>query len=72
MLNICLYHSFETWRLVTYFYEGLTPQSRQVVKIMCTGEFKDKNPNALDYLDKLAQNAQHWDTVRTFELTNKP
>ncbi|KAH9704470.1 hypothetical protein KPL70_011475 [Citrus sinensis] len=39
---------------------------------MCNGEFRDKNPeDALDYLDQLAENAQHWDTVGTFELTNK-
>ena len=41
--------------------------------MMCNGEFRDKNPeDALDYLDQLAENAQHWDTVGTFELTNKP
>ena len=41
--------------------------------MMCNGEFRDKNPEyALDYLDQLAENAQHWDTVETFELTNKP
>ena len=40
---------------------------------MCNGEFRDKNPeDALDYLEQLAENAQHWDTVGTFELTNKP
>ena len=73
LLNICPHHGFETWRLVTYFYEGLIPQTRQVVEMMCNGEFKDKNPeDALDYLDQLAENAQHWDTVGTFELTNKP
>ena len=41
--------------------------------MMCNGEFRDKNPeDALDYLDQLAENAQYWDTVGTFELTNKP
>ncbi|XP_024042132.1 uncharacterized protein LOC112099218 [Citrus clementina] len=54
------------------FKPGLIPQSRQVVEMMCNGEFRDKNPeDALDYLDQLAENAQHWDTVGTFELTNK-
>ena len=59
--------------MVTYFYEGLTPQSRKVVEIMCNGKFRDKIPeDALDYLDQLVENAQYWDTVGTFELTNKP
>ena len=39
---------------------------------MCNSEFRDKNPkDALDYLDQLVENAQHQDTVGTFELTNK-
>ena len=43
--------------------------------MMCNDEFGDTNTNpedALDYLDQLAENTQHWDTIRTFELTNKP
>ena len=40
--------------------------------MMCNGEFRDKNhEDVLDYLDQLAENAQHWDTVGTFELKNK-
>ena len=73
LFNICPHHGFETWRLVTYFYKGLTPQSRQVVEMTCNGEFRDKNhEDALDYLNQLAENAQHWDIIGTFELTNKP
>ena len=72
LLNICPHHGFETWRLVTYFYEGLIPQNRQVVEMMCNGEFRDKNyDDALYYLDQLAENAQHWDIVGTFKLINK-
>ena len=72
LFNICPHHGFKIWRLVTYFYGGLTPQSRQVVEIMCNCEFMDKNlEDALDYLNQLAENAQHWDIIETFELTNK-
>ncbi|KAH9649119.1 hypothetical protein KPL70_025870 [Citrus sinensis] len=43
----------------------------KVVEMMCNGEFRNKNPkDALDYLDQLAKNAQHWDTIETFELKN--
>ena len=29
---------------------------------MCNGEFRDKSPeDALDYLEHIAENAQHWD-----------
>ncbi|KAH9782741.1 MDIS1-interacting receptor like kinase 2 [Citrus sinensis] len=38
---------------------------RQVVEMMCNGEFRDKSPeDALDYLDYIAENAQYWDIVR--------
>ena len=52
LLNICPHHGFKTWRLVFYFYEGLTSQGRQVIEMMCNGEFRDKSlEDALDYLD---------------------
>ena len=54
------------------FLEGLTYQSRQVVEIMCNGEFKDKrSEGVLDYLDYIVENAQHWDTVSSYESSNK-
>ena len=53
---------------MSYFYEGLTSQGRQVVEMMCNGEFRDKSPeDALDYLDYIAENAQHRDTVGSYE-----
>ena len=73
ILNIYPHHGFETWSLVSYFYEGLTPQSRQVVEMMCNGEFRDKSPeDALDYLEHIAENAQYWDTIGTYESPIKP
>jgi len=60
LLNTCPYHGFETWRLVSYFYKGLTTKDRQMVKLMCNGTFKDKDLNkAMKYLDLLAENAQN-------------
>ena len=35
LLNTCPHHGFETWRLVSYFYEGLTPRDRQMVQLIC-------------------------------------
>ena len=52
LFNIYPHHNFETWGLMSYFYEGLTSQGRQVVEMMCNGEFRDKSPeDALDYLN---------------------
>ena len=37
---------------------------RQFVKMMCNGEFLDKDPeDAWDYFDQLAKNAQSWDNT---------
>ena len=60
LLNIWAHHDFEAWRLVSYFYVGLTSQGKQVVEMMCNSEFKDKSfEDALNYLDYIAENAQH-------------
>jgi hypothetical protein len=55
LLNTCPHHGFETWRLVSHFYEGLTPKDRQMVELMCNGTFEDEDPNeAMEYLHLLA------------------
>jgi len=71
--NTCPRHGFETWRLVSHFYEGLTPKDRQMVELMCNGIFEDKDPNeeAMKYLDLLAENAQNCDTTGTYEAPSK-
>ena len=73
LLNIFPHHNFETWRLVSYFYNGLQSQSRQVEEMMCNGKFSDKSPeDALNYLDYIAENAQHCDTIGFYESSCKP
>jgi hypothetical protein len=58
LLNICPHHGFETWRLVSHFYEGLTPKDRQMVEFICNETFEDKDPDeAMEYLDLLVENA---------------
>jgi len=72
LLNTCPHHGFETWRLVSHFYEGLTPTDRQMMELMCNGTFEDKDPNeAMEYLDLLAENAQNYDTTGTYEAPGK-
>jgi hypothetical protein len=60
LLNTCPHHGFETWRLISHFYEGLKLKYRQMVELMCNGTFEDKDPNeVMEYLDLLAENAQN-------------
>ncbi|XP_041011272.1 uncharacterized protein LOC121255044 [Juglans microcarpa x Juglans regia] len=64
LLNACPHHGYENWRLISFFYESLTPKMRQFVQTMCNGEFFDKEPEeAFEYFDYLAENAQSWDTT---------
>ena len=56
MLNTCPHYGFETWRLVSQIYEGLTPKDRQMVELMCNGTFENKDPDeGMEYLDLLAK-----------------
>jgi len=72
LLNTCLHHVFETWRLVSHFYEGLTLKDRQMVELMCNRTFENKDPDeAMEYLDLLAENAQNQDTIGTCEAPGK-
>ena len=61
LLNSCPHHGYENWRTVSFFYEGLNPETRQFVEMMCNGEFLDKNPDdALEYFDHLVDKTQSW------------
>ncbi|XP_022859157.1 uncharacterized protein LOC111379951, partial [Olea europaea var. sylvestris] len=68
LLNTCPHHGFEKWRTISFFYEGLTPETKQFVETMCNGEFLDKDPDeALEFLDHLAENSQSWQTIKPIE-----
>ena len=66
LLNSCPHHGFEKWRTIDFFYEGLTPETKQFIETMCNGEFLDKDPEeAFDYLDHLAENSQNWQATNS-------
>ena len=69
---MCPHHGYENWRLVSYFYEGLTPRERQFIEMMCNGEFLHKDPDeAIDYLNELAEKAHSWTGPSTINNTNR-
>ena len=52
VVNACPHHGFDTWMLVSYFYEGMLPTMKQLPETMCGGDFMSKSPNeALDFLN---------------------
>jgi hypothetical protein len=70
--NFCPTHGYDTWRLVSYFYEGLQPRYRQFVQVACGGEFLQKEPeDAMDYLDEIAENSNTWNGPSPLDSTDR-
>ena len=58
LLNSCPHHGFESWWVLSYFYDGLLSRERQFIETMCNGEFLHKDPDeAIDFLDDLSEKA---------------
>ncbi|XP_065624222.1 LOW QUALITY PROTEIN: probable LRR receptor-like serine/threonine-protein kinase At3g47570 [Quercus suber] len=65
-------HKEQDWRLVRYFYEGLTPRNRQFVQLSCGGDFLQKEPeDAMDYLDEIAENFNTWTGPSPMDSTDR-
>ena len=57
----CPHHGFETWRLVKYFYDGLTPSNRQMIQSMHGEKFlRLRWQEAWETLESLSVNSQQW------------
>ena len=71
LLNLCPHHGYESWRIVIYFYEGLTNKERQFVETMCNREVLQKDPDeAIEYLNDLVEKAHPWTGPNSVESTN--
>ncbi|RVW63905.1 hypothetical protein CK203_055680 [Vitis vinifera] len=52
-INACPHHGFDTWLLVSYFYDGMSSSMKQLLETMCGGDFMREvgkmksQPNAL-------------------------
>ncbi|RVW69101.1 hypothetical protein CK203_060686 [Vitis vinifera] len=38
-INACPHHGFDTWLLVSYFYDGMSSSMKQLLETMCGGDF---------------------------------
>jgi len=62
MLIKCPPHGYEKWRLVQFFYQGLTQSNRSMIESMNGGAFLSlKGEEAYRTLDQLSDNSQQWD-----------
>ncbi|KAL5579072.1 hypothetical protein UlMin_011514 [Ulmus minor] len=72
LLNSCPHHSYESWRVVSYFYDGLLSRERQFIETMCNGEFLHKDPDeAINFLDDLSKKSHTWTGPNAIESTKK-
>ena len=68
-LNVYPYHGFDTWLLVNYFYDGISPTMKQLLETMCGGDFMSKNlEEALDFLSYVAEASKGWDEPSPREM----
>jgi len=62
MLIKCSPHGYEKWRLVQFFYQGLTQSNRSMIESMNGGAFLSlTGEEAYMTLDQLSDNFQQWD-----------
>ncbi|XP_058216628.1 uncharacterized protein LOC131327478 [Rhododendron vialii] len=58
----CPPHGFETWRLVQFFYNGLTQSNRNMLESMNGGGFLNlRGDEAYEFLENLSESSQQWD-----------
>ena len=56
VINASPHHGFDTWLLVSYFYDGMSSSMKQLLETMCGGDFMSKNPEeAMDFLSYVAE-----------------
>ncbi|KAL6325872.1 hypothetical protein AAG906_038361 [Vitis piasezkii] len=61
-INACPHHGFDTWLLVSYFYDGMSSSMKQLLETMCGGDFMSKNPEeAMNFLSYVAEVSRGWD-----------
>ena len=68
-LNSCPHHGFDTWLLVNYFYDGISPSMKQLLETMCGEDFMNENPEeGLDFLSYVAEASKAWDEPNPREM----
>ncbi|RVW60225.1 hypothetical protein CK203_097075 [Vitis vinifera] len=68
-INACPHHGFDTWLLVSYFYDGMSSSMKQLLETMCGGDFMSKNPEeTMDFLSYVAEVSRGWDIPNRGEV----
>ncbi|RVW43052.1 hypothetical protein CK203_090068 [Vitis vinifera] len=69
VVSACPHHGFDTWMLVSYFYEGMSPTMKQLLETMCGGDFMSKSlDEAFEFLNYVAEISRSWDEPHERDL----
>ena len=69
VINACLHHGFDTWLLVSYFYDRMSSSMKQFLETMCGRDFMNKNPEeAMDFLNYVAEVSRGWNEPNKGEV----
>ncbi|KAL5554757.1 hypothetical protein UlMin_042158 [Ulmus minor] len=72
LLSSCPHHGFESWRVVSYFYDGILSRDRQFVESMCNGAFLQKEPKeAINFLNDISEKSLNWNGSNALDSTNR-
>ncbi|RVW18576.1 hypothetical protein CK203_107945 [Vitis vinifera] len=72
-INACPHHGFDTWLLVSYFYDGMSSSMKQILETMCGGDFMSKNlEEAMDFLSYVSEVSRGWDESNNREMGKRP
>ncbi|KAI8560181.1 hypothetical protein RHMOL_Rhmol04G0236300 [Rhododendron molle] len=64
-------HGFALWHIIDFFYDGLNGKTRQLVDMICHGEFLDKTDEKdWDFYDRFAKNSKFWVCNMNYEDAN--
>ena len=68
-LNVYPHHGFDTWLLMSYFYDGISPSMKQLIETLCGGDFLRKNlEEAFEFLNYVVEASKGWDEPNPREL----
>ena len=68
-INACPHQCFDTWLLVSYFYDGMSSSMKQLLETMCGGDFMSKNlEETMDFLSCVAEVSRGWDEPKKGEV----
>ena len=60
-LNACPHHGFDSWLLVSYFYDGISLAMKQLLETMCVVDLLNKIPEKdLDFLNYVDETSKGW------------